>query len=276
MKIDSHQHFWQYNLEDYSWISDEVASLKRDFLPADLEPLLKANNMDGCIAVQARQSLQETQWLLELAENHNIIKGVVGWMDLCGDKPEATLKALSENSKLVGMRHVVQDEPDDYFMLRKDFINGISLLEKYGLTYDILIFPKQLPAALELAKKFPNQALVIDHIAKPAIASGEIEHWQKHIRQFKNLPNVYCKVSGMVTEVSWQNWTQDDFTPYLDIIVETFGTDRIMFGSDWPVCLLAADYGQVSQIVKNYLKTFSQNEQDKIFGINCSQFYLKD
>lgn len=276
MKIDAHQHFWQYNAKDYAWISDDLSVLKRDFMPEDLQLLLNSNGLDGCISVQARQSLNETHWLLELAKQHELIKGVVGWMDLCGDNPEATLEQLSEHLKLVGMRHVVQDEADDRFMLRKDFMAGIKALEKYNMSYDILIFPKQLPAALELVKQFPNQSFVIDHMAKPPIASGEIEYWQKHIRQFKNLPNVYCKISGMVTEASWQSWTQDDFSPYLDTVVETFGTDRLMFGSDWPVCLLAAEYQTVSSIVKNYFKSFSSAEQDKIFGINCSQFYLKN
>ncbi|WP_347840739.1 amidohydrolase family protein [uncultured Draconibacterium sp.] len=274
MKIDAHQHFWKYNPEEYSWITDELMVIKRDFLPQHLQPLLKANGYDSCIAVQARQSIEETNWLLNLANENSFIKGVVGWVDLRSNILEQTLEELAENKKLVGVRHVVQDEPDNDFMLRQDFKNGIALLEKFSLTYDILVFPKQLSAAIELAKTFPNQPFVIDHIAKPDIKSGRTEEWKKNIRPFKDLDNVKCKISGMVTEADWANWSSSDFTPYLDVIVETFSTKRIMYGSDWPVCLLAADYAKMSKITKEYFAAFSQTEQDDIYGKNCERFYL--
>ncbi|WP_297086599.1 amidohydrolase family protein [uncultured Draconibacterium sp.] len=274
MKIDAHQHFWKYNPEEYSWITDELMVIKRDFLPQHLQPLLKANGYDSCIAVQARQTIEETNWLLGLANQNSFIKGVVGWVDLRSNILEQTLEELAENKKLVGVRHVVQDEPDNDFMLRQDFKNGIALLEKFSLTYDILVFPKQLSAAIELAKTFPNQPFVIDHIAKPDIKSGRTEEWKKNIRPFKDLDNVKCKISGMVTEADWANWSSSDFTPYLDVIVETFGTKRIMYGSDWPVCLLAADYAKMSKITKEYFAAFSQTEQDDIYGKNCERFYL--
>lgn len=274
MKIDAHQHFWIYNPEEYSWITNELAAIKRDFLPADLHPLLNANNFDACIAIQARQTLNETNWLLELASQHPFIKGVVGWVDLRSSNHEQSLEKLADNHKLVGIRHVVQDEPDENFLLREDFKKGITALGKFGLTYDILIFPKQLPAALELAQAFPDQPFVIDHIAKPNIKLGENEEWEKQIRRFKQLENVYCKISGMVTEANWENWNPDDFIPYLDVVVETFGTKRIMFGSDWPVCLLAAYYDTVLNITQTYFSAWSESEQSDFYGNNCNRFYL--
>ncbi|MDC1105868.1 amidohydrolase family protein [Prolixibacteraceae bacterium] len=274
MKIDAHQHFWNYEPQEYTWISEDLSDLQRDFLPSDLKPLLAANSYDGCIAVQALQTLSNTHWLLQLAAQENFIKGVVGWVDLRDPKIEEILEQLSIDNNLRGVRHVVQDEPDPEFMLQKNFIHGISHLDRFGLTYDILVFPHQLPAALELCRKFPQHSFVIDHIAKPNIKLGNNELWEKQIRQFKELKNVQCKVSGMVTEADWKHWCKNDFTPLLDVIVETFGTERIMYGSDWPVCLLAAEYAEVSNITKRYFSTFSQNEQDNIFGNNCERFYL--
>lgn len=274
MKIDAHQHFWKYSEADYPWISEDLQVIKRDFLPEDLEPVLKENGIEACISIQARQSLLETNWLLDLADEHIFIGGVVGWVDLRAKDIDAQLQQLVDNPKLVGMRHVLQDEPDNNFMLQKDFTKGIKALGKYNMTYDLLILPEQLPAALQLVKMFPNQTFVIDHMAKPNIASGQAEFWLKHIHQFKSLKNVYCKVSGMVTEANWKLWTNDDFKLYLDTVVEIFGTERLMYGSDWPVCLLAAEYREVSGIVKSYFEDFSTTEQNQIFGLNCSQFYL--
>ncbi len=275
MKIDAHQHFWQYNPLEYPWISNDLSLLQRDFMPSDLEPILAANSISGCIAVQARQTVQENHFLLSLAQKHPSIKGVVGWTDLRSDQIQADLETLSDNKKLVGLRHVLHDEKNDRYMLQRAFLNGIQNLEHHNLSYDMLIFPQHLKPALELVKTFPNQPFVIDHIAKPRITSGELDYWQKHIVAFKELENVYCKVSGMVTEAHWTNWKEDDFRPYMDTIVKTFGTNRIMYGSDWPVCLLAAEYSEVFGLVKNYFKAFTKAEQEQIFGLNCSRFYLK-
>ena len=211
MLIDAHQHFWHYNPKEYGWISDRMEKLKRDFLPADLIPELQAMKFEGTIAVQARQSLEETRWLLTLADENNFIKGVVGWVDLCSEEAEDQLKEFSANSKFVGVRHVVHDEPDDRFMARKDFRRGISSLQKYSLTYDLLIFPKHLPLAMELVKEFPDQPFVLDHIAKPDIKGQRREPWASGIRKLAQLPNVYCKLSGMVTEADWKSWKKDDF-----------------------------------------------------------------
>lgn len=273
MKIDAHQHFWYYNPTEFAWIGDNMQSLKNDFLPFDLQNELSIAGFDGCIAVQARQSLSETAWLLKLASTHRFINGVIGWVDLCSDKVEDQLKEFSANPKLVGVRHVVHDEPDDRFMARADFQHGISLLQQYRLTYDLLIFPKHLPLATELVKAFPNQKFVLDHIAKPDIKGQVKEPWASDIRKLAQLPNVYCKVSGMVTEANWQSWKADDFSFYLDTIFEAFGSDRLMFGSDWPVCTVAGNYQSTLSLVSNYIKKFDTSVQQTVLGTNCSKFY---
>ena len=268
MRLDSHQHFWKYDPAQYPWMTDKLARLRRDFLPPDLEPLLAAAKLDGCIVVQARQTVEESKWLLQLADKYPIIKGVVGWVDLRAENVEEDLAALSQNPKFVGVRHVTQDEPDDRFHMRPDVVRGIGKLKQFDLTYDILIFPKQLPAAIELAQKFPDQPFVLDHIAKPPIAAGELEPWRTQIRELAQNRNVMCKISGMVTEASWTNWESDDFEPYLDVVTEAFGPNRLMYGSDWPVCLLAAEYKQVYELVLNKF-----GEDQGIFGANCARFY---
>lgn len=273
MKIDAHQHFWSYNPQDYGWITEDLSILKKDYLPQDLEPILNENGVEGCIAVQARQSLEETTWLLKLANQNKFIKGVVGWVDLCSDTIADQLIELSVYPKLVGVRHVLHDEPDDNFMLREDFLNGIEKLQQKDLTYDILIFPKHLKTALSLVRQFPNQKFVIDHLAKPSIKTGDFLQWSMDILEFKNLPNVWCKVSGMVTEANWKNIETTNFDPLLDKVFEAFPQERIMFGSDWPVCNLAADYGRVLSIVDSYLKKNSQYDTDLIMGQNCMDFY---
>lgn len=273
MKIDAHQHFWPYNPEEYGWISEDLAILKRDFMPADLEPILQQNGIDGCIAVQARQSLEETRWLLELADQHSFIKGVVGWVDLCSEEVEDQLAQYSKNEKLVGVRHVLHDEEDDDFMLRKDFLNGLSKLSKYDLTYDILIFPKHLKNAYQLVRQFPDQKFIIDHIAKPSIKTQDYAQWKVDMWAFKGLPNVWCKVSGMVTEADWNNIPSTDFNPVLDHVFETFSQDKLLYGSDWPVCKLAAEYSTVKGIVENYLEENAHFDADLIMGNNCVDFY---
>ena len=273
MKIDSHQHFWIYSHEEYGWISDKMSVLKRDFLPEDLHRELSENDLDGSIAVQARQTLQETEWLIKLAEENDFIKGVVGWLDIQSPQFKHQIEKYSRRNKLVGIRHVVQDEPDDRFMLRSEFVNGIRLLENYDLVYDILIFEKQLPATLELVSRFPYQRFVLDHIGKPKIAYNLLEPWASQIRELSQYPDVYCKVSGMVTEADWSNWKTNDIRPFLDVIFESFDADRIMFGSDWPVCILAASYSKVVGMVADYMDQLSDEDQDKIFGLNAERIY---
>ncbi len=271
--IDAHQHFWQYHPQRHSWINDQMAILKQDFLPADLERIFQENDVQGCIAVQADQSEEETDFLLGLATKYSIIKGVVGWIDLCADNVEERLQYYSKFPMVRGFRHIVQDEPDPNFMLKEAFQRGISCLEKYGFTYDILIYPTQMEAALKTIQNFPNQKFVIDHLAKPYIKKGQTPGWEKHMIAFAESPNVYCKVSGMVTEADWKNWRYENFVPWLDVVFSAFGTDRIMYGSDWPVCLLAGTYAKVKQIIKRYLEPFTKEQQAKIWGMNAIHFY---
>jgi L-fuconolactonase len=273
MKIDSHQHFWRYDPVRDSWITDSMAVLKRDFLPQDLSPALKASGVDGCIAVQADQSEKETLFLLDLAGSNSIVRGVVGWVDLCAPNVAERLEFFSDYDQLCGFRHIVQAEADDRFMLRTEFQHGIECLGEFGYTYDILIYTHQFPAAIELAGKFPDQPFVLDHLGKPPIKAKELEPWKQHIRTLAKNRNVYCKVSGMVTEADWKNWKPDDFRPYLDVLFETFSADRLMFGSDWPVCLLAGGYGDVLDLVADYAQKLKPLDKDKLFGLNAVRFY---
>ncbi len=272
-KYDAHQHFWHYNPAEHVWMTDNMASIRRDFLPADLEPLLGALGFAGCVAVQARQNLEETRWLLELADRHDFIRGVVGWVDLCSPELPSQLERFAGNKKLVGVRHIVQDEPDDEFMLRDDFRSGISRLAGLGVTYDVLIYPRQLPAAIRLVREFPDQPFVLDHIAKPDIAGGTLASWQPALRELARSPNLFCKLSGMVTEARWNHWQPADFRPYLDVVFEAFGPDRLMIGSDWPVCTLSASYASAMGIVMDYIARFPVRDQEAILGANCARFY---
>lgn len=272
MKIDAHQHFWRYDSADYPWIQLDWP-LRRDFYPQELESLLKQNGFGACVAVQARQSLEETRWLLQLAGDHSVIAGVVGWVDLRSDRVEEELNRFLPNPKFVGVRHVVQDEPDDQFMLQPDFVRGLGQLQTYGLTYDILIFPKQLPAAIEIARQFPAQPFVLDHMAKPLIKDRVFEPWSQQIRELGKSPNVLCKISGLVTEARWHHWHPEDFRPYLDLVWEVFGEDRLMAGSDWPVCLLSADYENVMNLIEDFLSQFPPATREKVLGQNAKKFY---
>jgi L-fuconolactonase len=273
MRIDAHQHFWQYNPARDAWITDQMALLKKDFLPEHLTPELAANNMQGCIAVQADQSEAETLFLLDLAKHHELIQGVVGWVDVRADNVAERLELFSKYPKLCGFRHIVQAEPDDQFMLQPAFLRGISCLAEFGFTYDILVYCRQLPAAIELVSKYPDQLFVIDHIAKPLIREKRYLPWARYLRTIAGNPNVYCKISGLVTEANWQSWSASDFKPYLDLVFEVFGVDRLMFGSDWPVCLLAASYSQVVQLIADYTQNLPSADREKIFGMNAGHFY---
>lgn len=274
MKIDSHQHYWHFNTADYGWMGENMSVIKRDFLPTDLLPELKSIDFDGSVAVQARQSLEETNWLLQLADEHPHIKGVVGWLDLQSEQAEAQIAAFAKHPKAVGVRHVIHDEEDIDFMLRPAFIRGVQLLEKYNLAYDILIFPKHLTNTIGFVKQFSEQqTFVVDHIAKPLIKDGIVSPWKEDIAALAQFPNVYCKVSGMVTEADWNTWTPENIRPYLDIVVEAFGPERILIGSDWPVCLVAGKYSEVMQVVIDYISTFTEKKQALILGGNAAKAY---
>jgi L-fuconolactonase len=272
-RIDSHQHFWRYEPVDYSWIADDMAVLKRDFLPAHLSPLLSSAGFHGCVAVQARQSTEETDFLLGLAAQHDFIRGVIGWVDLKSEDVSTVLRKYSAFSKFRGVRHVLQDEPDDEFMLQPNFKRGIAALREFNLTYDLLVFPRQLQAAATLVEAFPNQPFVLDHIGKPPIKTREIEPWRTLVERLAKFPNVFCKLSGMVTEAIPGKWAPLDFHPYLEAVIAAFGLERVMIGSDWPVCLLSGEYKPVLNIVIDYIKQFSNQEQAAIVGGNCLRFY---
>ena len=277
MRIDSHQHFWIYDPNQYPWMTDELSAIRSNHLPEHLQVEFDRLGIDGSVAVQARQSLDESRWLLKLADESCLIKGVVGWVDLRSENVEDQLAEFAEHPKFVGVRHVVQDEPDENFMLLPEFIRGISKLKSYDLSYDILVFPKQLPAAIKLVKQFPDQPFVLDHLAKPLIKDKEISTWDEHIRELAQFSNLNCKVSGMITEANWNTWKTSDFTPYLDVVFEAFGEDRLMYGSDWPVCKLAGSYRQVYDLTDNYFSQFSPLAKEKFFGGVASEFYgLKD
>ena len=273
MIIDAHQHFWQYDPERHGWINDNMSVLKKDFMPVHLQEVFEANNVNGCVAVQADQSEAETEFLLDLADKNPFVKAVVGWVDLRSEQIEERLTYFKGFSKLAGFRHVVQSEPDNNFMLREDFKRGIGSLLKYGFTYDILIFPTQMEAARQITEIFPDQKFVVDHIAKPYIKKGLLEPWGSAMRSIAQNENVSCKISGMVTEADWQNWQYDDFVPYMDVVMEAFGPDRLMFGSDWPVCLLAGDYSRIKGIVEKYIEKLSESEKQKIMGDTAIKFY---
>lgn len=271
--IDAHQHFWQFNPVKDSWITDDMQVIRQDFFPADLQPVLQQNGMDGCVAVQADQSEEQNAFLLDLAGQNPFIKGIVGWVDLQAKNIEERLQYYQQFKAMKGFRHILQSESNRALMLEPEFKYGISLLHKYDFTYDILILPDQLKYAGKLVKQFPQQKFVLDHMAKPFIKNGKIDNWAAEIELLARYENVFCKVSGMVTEADWRSWTPDTFTRYLDVIFNSFGTRRVMFGSDWPVCLVAATYAQVKDIIYQYAQRFSADDRKKIFGGNAITFY---
>lgn len=273
MNIDAHQHFWIFDPVRDAWINNSMRVIQRDFLPQDLNPVLIENEIHGCVAVQASQTNEETHFLLDLATKYDFIKAVVGWVDLRADNITEQLAALKDAPKLAGFRHIVQAEPDDNFVLLPEFKRGIKALGNFGFTYDLLVFPHQLPATIKLASTFPDQPFVLDHIAKPYIKKGEIANWKRDIIQLAANQNVYCKISGIITEADWHSWTYEQIIPYLDIIFGAFGANRIMFGSDWPVCLVAGSYFEVKEIISKYISEFTETEKKQIWGENARAFY---
>jgi L-fuconolactonase len=273
MRIDAHQHFWVYDRREYAWIDDSMALLRRDFLPKDLKPELERNGFQGSVVVQARQTLEETRWLLELATDASFILGVVGWVDLQSPDVRSQLEALAGNPKLVGIRHIAQSEPNDRFLLQPEFLRGVSLLGEFDLAYDILIYPKHLSVAAEFVRRFPRQRFVLDHLAKPPIKSGNLRPWELGLREMGTFPNVFCKLSGLVTEDDWQNWKPEHIAPYIDVALESFGPGRLMIGSDWPVCTLAASYTRTINLVESYLSQHPTEVQEAMLGGNAQQFW---
>ena len=272
MRIDSHQHFWKFDPVRHTWIDSSMQNIAKDFLPKDLKPLLETNLMDGCIAVQADQSEIETQFLLRLAEENSFIKGVVGWVDLSAEDLSKRLEVFSKNPLFKGVRHVLQAEKEG-FMLKDQFLRGISELKNFNLTYDILIYPNQLEEARLLIEKNPDQPFVLDHLAKPYIKQQKIKNWASDIKELAKYKNVYCKLSGMVTEADWNHWQFENFKKYLSVAFDTFGSDRLMFGSDWPVCLLAGSYEHVVKIIDLFIENLEQEEKNNIMGGNACNFY---
>jgi L-fuconolactonase len=277
MQIDSHQHFWRYSAEEYPWIGAGMERIARDFLPVDLAAVAQPQGIGGSVAVQARQSLVESRWLLELADADPFVRGVVGWVDLQSPDVVRQLEPLAAHSRFVGVRHVVQDEPDPRFLLGEAFVRGLEQLRRFDLTYDLLLYPEQLPAAVELVSLLPEQPFVLDHLAKPRIAAGGAWNgfagWRRNIESLATHDNVTCKVSGMVTEAVWRGWKPADFRPCLDVVLAAFGPERLLFGSDWPVCLVAAEYADVVGIVRDYFSQATAGEQAQIFGGTAARFY---
>jgi L-fuconolactonase len=273
MHIDAHQHFWIYDSREYEWIDDSMAALRRDFLPHDLKPELDQAGFQGSVAVQARQTTEETRWLLQLAASSPFILGVVGWVDLQSPDVRSQLREFSQNPKLVGVRHVVQGEPDERFMLRPEFLRGIAALEEFDLAYDILIYTRHLTVAAEFVRQFPRQRFVLDHLAKPPIKDGSLQPWARGVEELAAFPNVMCKLSGMVTEADRQHWRPEHMAPYLDVAFKCFGPERLMIGSDWPVCSVAAPYSRAMSVVKDYLARCSAADQEAVLGGNAQRFW---
>jgi L-fuconolactonase len=272
-RIDAHHHFWQYAEAEYGWISEEMPQLRRDFVAGNLQTELSAAGLDGAVTVQARQTLEETRWLLEMAQQHTFLRGVVGWAPLASPNFPRQLEELTAYPKLKGLRHVIQDEPDDAFMLGEAFNRGISALNGTGLVYDILILERHLPFAVKFVDRHPNQIFVVDHLAKPLIRQREISPWREHLKELAARPNVYCKVSGMLTEADWTQWTIDDLRPYFEAALECFGPERLLAGSDWPVCLLASSYGRWWTTLGELISGMTASEQADILGENAVRVY---
>jgi L-fuconolactonase len=262
--IDAHHHLWKYNDHEYLWMNGAMAMLRRDFLIPELERVMRESGVEGTVAVQARQTTEETEWLLNLAARHSFIRGVVGWVPLCGSDAAAVLNGFAQNPKLKAVRHVLHDEPDDFYMLRADFNRGVSMLRSYGLAYDILIFGRHLPQTIEFVDRHPRQVFVVDHIAKPGIRDGELSPWRERMEELAKRENVYCKISGMATEANWKTWTPDVLRPYFDVVLSAFGPKRLMFGSDWPVLTLAGEYKAWMNTFRSFISELLPDEQESI------------
>jgi L-fuconolactonase len=273
MRIDSHHHFWRYDATEYDWIGDSMSAIRRDYLPADLEPEIRAAGIDGVISVQVRQTIEETRWLLALANEHEFIRGVVGWVPLADPAIGQHLDALADEAKLKGVRHIVQGEPDENFILGDDFNRGVAALKDYKLAYDVLIYERRLPQAIVFVDRHPQQVFILDHLAKPRVKENELEPWRTNIRRLAERENVYCKLSGLVTEADWQHWTEPQLLPYLETVVDAFGPRRLMFGSDWPVSLLATSYRGWHDLVARLCSRLSANEQARTFGETAAEAY---
>lgn len=273
MRIDSHQHFWSYDPARYGWIGAGMERIRRDFLPLDLKPELQAAGIDRVISVQACQTVGETEWLLSLADEFDFVAGVVGWVPLCSPRLEADLQRLAAHQRLVGVRHVLQDEPDDRYMLREDFNRGVRLLQEFGLAYDILIYERHLPQTLQFVDRHPGQIFILDHLAKPSIRDGVLFDWKENLRELARRENVFCKISGIVTEADWKTFTEEQLRPYVEVALEAFGPERLMFGSDWPVCLLACEYQRWTKIVRTFCRRLSLTERARIEGGTAVQAY---
>ncbi len=271
--IDAHHHLWKYNTRDYTWMDDSMSVLKHDYLPDDLESEFKHTGIRGTVVVQARQNLEETSWLLEQADQYSFIQGVVGWVDLRSMELGKELEEFVVHPKLVGVRHVIHDEADDDFMLRPDFIKGIAQLEAFDLTYDLLLFPRHLERAIKLVEKFPRQRFVLDHLGKPMIKAGIMEPWKSDITRLAAMPNVWCKLSGMVTEADHKQWQYKDLLPYMEVALDSFGPERIMLGSDWPVCKLAGEYSEVVKIVQEFIEALKLRDKERILYQNAIDCY---
>jgi L-fuconolactonase len=273
MRLDSHHHFWHYDPAALPWMTDAMSGLKRDYLPGDLLPLLRQTGLDGSVAVQAQQNTRETEWLLSLADQSDFIRGVVGWVDLCSPAVRDDLRVLARRPHFIGVRHIVHDEPDDRFMLRPDFLRGLEALAEFDLAFDLLLFPRHLLVAVEVVRRFPRQRFVLDHIAKPFIRAGTLSPWDDDLRALARFDNVFCKVSGLVTEAAWRAWRPADFAPFLAVVLDAFGTHRLLFGSDWPVCTLAADYAQVVDLTLYHTRHLAPDAIDRLFGLTAQAFY---
>lgn len=271
-KIDAHHHLWRYSADEYGWIDEQMGELRRDFLPGDLVREMRAAGIDGAVTVQARQTLDETRWLLDLADTCEAIRGIVGWAPIAEDNFPAVLEEFEGRPKLKGLRHVIQGEPDDY-ILREDFNAGIRAMRGSGLVYDILVYERQLPQTIEFVARHPEQVFVLDHMAKPLIREGVMEPWAARMRELAQHENVWCKVSGLTTEADWETWNADALWPYLDVVTEAFGPGRLMAGSDWPVCLVACDYGRWFDVLGQYFQQFSQPEREAVFGLTAARVY---
>ena len=273
MVIDSHHHFWNYNLVEYDWIDDSMKTIRADFLPGKLEQTIRSAGVDGVISVQARQSVEETDWLLGMAHQNPFIKGVVGWLPLMDEHLESWLEKYAAETSLKALRHVIQGEPDPEFVLRSDFNRGISLLKKYKLIYDILIIERQLPNTIRFIDQHPDQEFVLDHLAKPLIACNELSPWKENIHELAKRDHVSCKISGMVTEADFTDWSPEQLHPYFEVVLEAFGPERLLFGSDWPVCLVATTYQDWVNLVQKEISSLSETEQTKIMGGNAERIY---